>query len=198
LARPAESRRVDQALVTALGHPVRVEILEVLNEREASPRQLEDILGQPLGNLSYHTKVLLECGCVELVRTAQRRGALEHFFRAVPRSFVGHQDLRKVPRSLRTNVTAMSLQSFIDAAVAAIKAGKIDDREDTILNWMVIGVDELGRAQALDVARAALKQLEAIHDQSRERAAASEKPLTPMVVGLAGFEAAAQTRTKVE
>jgi DNA-binding transcriptional ArsR family regulator len=182
--------RLDQAFIRALAHPVRVEILEVLNEREASPKELEEILTPPLGNLSYHCKVLSECGCIELVRTEQRRGALEHFFRATPRSFVGHQDLRKVPQSLRGNVTAMSLQSFLEASVAAMEAGTIDGRPDSVLGWMVIGVDELGWEQAVDLGRSTLDRFERVHEESRERATRGGQPLRPMVVGLAGFEAA--------
>lgn len=190
MAGEAKGGRLDQAFVRALGHPVRVEILEVLNQREASPTELEEILSPPLSNLSYHCKVLADCGCVELVRTEQRRGAVEHFYRATPRSFVGHQDLRRVPRSLRGNVTALSLQTFIEASVAAMEAGSIDECEDSVLGWMVIGVDEIGWKEAVELGRSTLDRFELLHEESRDRAASGGEELRPMVVGLAGFEAA--------
>ena len=40
---------------------------------------------------------------------------------------------RRVPRSLRGGVSAATLQTFMDKAVAALEAGTIDDREDTTL-----------------------------------------------------------------
>ena len=49
---------------TALGHPLRRRILrEMLDERtRTSPRELAAELGEPLSNVSYHVRVLAECG----------------------------------------------------------------------------------------------------------------------------------------
>jgi hypothetical protein len=33
---------------------------------------------------------LIELECIELVRTEPRRGTIEHFYTAKPRSFIGH------------------------------------------------------------------------------------------------------------
>ena len=81
---PPQSKEanIDRRLIRALGHPVRVRALEVLNERVASPSQLAKELGEPLGNVAYHVKILEENDAIELVRTAPVRGALEHFYRA--------------------------------------------------------------------------------------------------------------------
>ena len=161
--------QIDSRLVRALAHPLRVEILQLLNEREASPNEMSDMLGYPLGNVAYHARVLERCGCIEVVRTAKRRGAIEHYFRAVPRSYIGHQDWRKVPRSVRGGVTAASLDSFMNRAVAALEDGKIDDREDTTFNWMALAVDRLGWAQVAEVLDEARDRLQAVYEQSRGR-----------------------------
>jgi DNA-binding transcriptional ArsR family regulator len=81
-----ESNReaVDGRLVRALAHPLRVQILEILSERVASPVDLSAELGVDLGHVAYHTRTLDSCGCLELVDTAQRRGAVEHFYKAAP------------------------------------------------------------------------------------------------------------------
>jgi DNA-binding transcriptional ArsR family regulator len=73
---------VDQRLIKALGHPVRLRVLDILNARVASPSELAKELEEPLGNVAYHVKILEETGSIELVRTAPVRGALEHFYRA--------------------------------------------------------------------------------------------------------------------
>lgn len=182
---------IDQRLVRALAHPLRVEILQILNEREASPNELTGLVAYPLGNVAYHTRVLEKCGCIELVGTARRRGAVEHYFRAKPRSFIGHQDWRKVPRSVRGGVSEASLQCFIDRIVEAIDAGTIDDREDTTLSWMAMAVDEIGWVQTAEILGEAMAKLQTVHAQSRERIAISGDKATPMVVGLAAFEAPA-------
>lgn len=185
-----DSRFVDQFLVKALAHPLRVRILDLLNLREASPKEISEELRAPLSNVSYHTSVLVDCGCVQPTRTEQRRGAVEHFFRAVPRSQISHQDWRRVPRSVRSDVTAATLQSFMDKAVAALKAGTIDDSEDTTLNWMVLAVDATGRARAAEILGEAREKLQQEHDESQRRLVASGERPTPLIVALAAFEAA--------
>ena len=79
----ATSRQLDERLAKALSHPLRQRILQRLNEGGIrSPNELSRELGDPLGNVSYHVRILRELDCVELVRTEQRRGALEHYYRA--------------------------------------------------------------------------------------------------------------------
>lgn len=178
---------IDQNLVKALGHPVRVRILESLQGRVASPRQLSKDLSESLGVVSYHANTLVACGCIEQVRTAPKRGVIEHFFTASPRSFIGHQDWRRAPRSVRGGVTGAAVQSFLDQATAAVEAGTIDDRDDTTLNWMPMRVDETGWREIAEVMDGALKLLMAVHAKSRARL--GEADGIPVVVGLAGFEA---------
>lgn len=181
---------IDQRLVRALGHPLRVRILEELHGRDASPNELTEALRSPLGNVAYHVRVLEKCGCIELVGTARRRGAVEHYFRARPRSYIGHQDWRKVPATLRGEVTRATLQSFADRVGEALDAGTIDSRDDTTLSWMPMAVDRAGWEQAGVVLGEAMARLQEVHDQSRARIAESGEAATPMIVGLAAFEAA--------
>jgi DNA-binding transcriptional ArsR family regulator len=82
LPRKRTEASLDRRLIKALGHPVRVRALEVLNTRIASPSELAKELDEPLGNVAYHVKILEENEAIELVRTAPVRGALEHFYRA--------------------------------------------------------------------------------------------------------------------
>lgn len=72
------------------GHPLRMRILRLLIDREepASPNDMARRLGEPLGNVAYHVRILAEGGMVELVRTEQRRGALEHYYRPTDRARV--------------------------------------------------------------------------------------------------------------
>ena len=70
-------------LFTALGHPLRRRILRQMigKNGETSPRDLAASLDQPLSALSYHVRVLAECGAIKLVRTKQIRGSTQHFYR---------------------------------------------------------------------------------------------------------------------
>jgi DNA-binding transcriptional ArsR family regulator len=182
--------RIDQRLVRALGHPLRVKILEVVQLRKASPSELTDLLQAPLGNVAYHVRVLEKCGCIEQVATARRRGAVEHYFRARPRSYIGHQDWRKVPKSLRDSVTGSSLGTFFDKAADALEAGTMDARDDTTLSWMPMAVDQPGWAEVAAVFEAVTNRLEAIHELCRRRMEQAGEEPTALVVGMAAFEPA--------
>jgi DNA-binding transcriptional ArsR family regulator len=189
-----ESRpnRIDQRLVRALGHPLRVKILEVVQLRNASPSELTDLLEAPLGNVAYHVRVLEKCGCIEQVATARRRGAVEHYFRARPRSYIGHKDWRNVPKSLRDSVTGSQLGTFFDRAADALEAGTMDAHDDTTLNWMPMAVDAEGWEEVAVVFKAAVARLEKIHELNRQRMKESGEDATSLIVGMAAFEPAPQ------
>ncbi len=184
-----DGRRVfDQRLVVAVGHPLRVAILEALHGRVLSPKQLAPELGTSLNLTSYHVKVLREVGAIRLVKTVPRRGAKEHFYTAEPRSMIGHQDWRRVPPAARAGVTNEAVRTFFDQIGAAIDAETIDRREDTTLNWMPITVDHQGWLEAAELLRRTAQLLTEIHDRSSERLGDADG--IPVVTGLAAFEAA--------
>lgn len=72
----------EENLLTALGHPLRREILRAMaDDKPVSPRELSEALGQPLSNVSYHVRVLVQSEAVTLVRTKPTRGSIQHFYR---------------------------------------------------------------------------------------------------------------------
>jgi DNA-binding transcriptional ArsR family regulator len=81
--------RADLELSRALSHPVRVEILQALEGRIASPAELSREIDQRPSVVSYHASTLLRCGCLQLVHSRGRRGAIENFFAVTPRSLFG-------------------------------------------------------------------------------------------------------------
>jgi len=179
--------RIDQELVKALAHPIRIHILEELQNRMASPSELSKETGHSVGVISYHANTLASYGCLELVRTEPRRGALEHFFRATPRSFIGHQDWRRAPRSVRPGVTGAAVGTFFDKAAEAVDAGTIDGRDDTTLNWMSINVDEAGWREVAEIMDRALQLVTGVHARSAARRVEDDE--IPVIVGFASFEA---------
>lgn len=59
-------------------HAIRVDVLEALVRGKRSPTQVVNETGEPLGNVSYHMRVLREKGLIEIVETVPHRGAVEH------------------------------------------------------------------------------------------------------------------------
>ena len=182
-----ERETIDQDLVRALAHPMRVRILEALQGRTASPTELAREFRESLGVVAYHANALLEVGCIEQVRTQPKRGTIEHFYTARPRSFIGHQDWRRAPLSVRGGVTDEAMRTFVAKVGAAIDADTIDSREDTTLNWMPITVDDRGWRETAEIFDRALREVMAVAAASRERLGGAEG--IPVVTAMAAFEA---------
>jgi DNA-binding transcriptional ArsR family regulator len=177
---------IDQDLVKSLAHPMRVRILTALQGRTASPTELAKEFKESLGVVSYHANALLDLKCIEQIRTQPKRGTIEHFYTATPRSFIGHQDWRRAPLSVRAGVTDEQIRTFAEKVGTAFDADTIDTRDDTTLNWMPLTVDEQGWKEAAELLDRTLRGLQKIAAESRDRL--GEKDGIPMVTGLAAFE----------
>jgi DNA-binding transcriptional ArsR family regulator len=183
------SEVIDQRLVRALAHPLRIKILEILTERVASPNRLSGELDAGLSHVAYHTRALDKCGCLELVDTAKRRGATEHFYKAAPHSFIGDRIWRRVPRALLGGVSGATLQSFMDRAVAALEAGTIDGREDSTLYWMPVQLDEEGWDKVTATMEETVNKVVAIEAESRQRISRHKgRGAIAAIIGVASFE----------
>ena len=135
---------VDSRLAKALAHPLRVQLLAALNQGVASPNELAKKLDEPLTNVSYHVRMLHDLGTIELVETEPRRGALEHYYRAVVRPFFADREWKRLPRNARGSISDAVLQLVWDDAAEAIKTGLFDERDDRHLSRTVLAVDEEG------------------------------------------------------
>ena len=135
---------VDSRLAKALAHPLRVQLLAALNEGVASPNELAKRLDEPLTNVSYHVRMLHDLGTIELVETEPRRGALEHYYRAVVRPFFADREWKRLPRNARGSISDAVLQLVWDDAAEAIKNGTFDQRENRHLSRTVLVVDDAG------------------------------------------------------
>ncbi|HST70236.1 MAG TPA: hypothetical protein VLI94_11335 [Solirubrobacterales bacterium] len=156
----------------------------------ASPSLIAEELDTGVSHVAYHTRALDRCGCIELVETAQRRGATEHYYKAKPHAFIGNSAWRKVPRPIRSSITGASLQTFMDKAVTALEAGTIDDREDTTLSWMPVHLDEEGWSEVTAILAEATERVLAAQTAADQRAADSrdDQRKISAVVALANFE----------
>lgn len=180
---------IDQRLVKAIAHPLRVRILEVLSDRVSSPNRLSETLEIGLSDVAYHTRALDKCGCLHLVDTAQRRGATEHFYKATPDSFLGNPAWRGVPSAILPGVSGATLQTFIDKAAAAMQAGTLDARADTVFRWLPLLLDQLGWEEVVTIMEETTERVLAAHLRSQDRlgGGAADEPISA-VIGLAAFE----------
>ena len=135
---------VDPRIAKALSHPMRARILAILNERTASPNEIAEMIDERLPNVSYHVRALLDLGCIELVDTAQRRGAIEHYYKALVRPFFSDRDWKRLPKSGRQSISDSALQIIWEDVSDAIKAGTFEGRSDRHLSHSPLTLDSEG------------------------------------------------------
>ena len=132
---------IDPRIVKALGHPLRQRILRSLNDRVTSPSELADELEEPLGNVSYHIRILRENDAIELVKTAPVRGAIEHFYRAqIPWRF-GEEHWSKMPASTRRALFDQTLQEMWEHLAQAAKRDRLGEQQ-THVSCTPVDLDE--------------------------------------------------------
>ena len=163
------SRQLDERLAKALSHPLRQRILQRLNEGGVkSPNELSRELGDPLGNVSYHVRILRELDCVELVRTEQRRGALEHYYRATAQPWLDDEQWARLPAAFRRKTHGRTLSELLEAASDASQAGGFDHPEVT-LSRVALELDEQGWDDVVKLLDDTLESALRIQAESQQR-----------------------------
>jgi DNA-binding transcriptional ArsR family regulator len=101
-----EIHRPDQ--LKALGHPLRLRVLETLGGHEGDEltnRELANQLGVDPGHLHFHVRMLLSAGLIELV---ERSGGREKPYRAVARH------VRVAPELIATGAANDAREAMLD------------------------------------------------------------------------------------
>jgi DNA-binding transcriptional ArsR family regulator len=173
-------RQFDPDLAKALSHPLRHRILERLSVTgEASPTQLARALDEPLGNVAYHVRILHRLGFVELVGTRQRRGALEHLYRALPHPWLDAEQWARLPTAFRRLAVARTLRDIVsDASEAGVGGGF--DHPDAQIRRASLKLDQEGWSDVVRLLDQTFTALQQIHTDSTVRTS-ERKPAQPLI-----------------
>jgi DNA-binding transcriptional ArsR family regulator len=190
-------RRVE-TICAALKHPMRVRILEVLNEGPRSPSQFveeglvpKDLYGsypQALSLASYHFRELEREGCLEIVESIPRRGALEHVYEGKARVYFTDAEFEQMPREKRRTLSRISFQGLVARADSAMRADTFDARTDRHLTWMPMQLDERGWDELSTALAGCFGEVEQIRHDAKDRLASSGEEAVPVTFGMVGFE----------
>jgi DNA-binding transcriptional ArsR family regulator len=160
----------DPRIIKALTHPLRIQILAALDERTASPSELADELGAPLGNVSYHVRQLAGLGLIKLVKRTPRRGAIEHHYKAVGRPQISDDAWAGTSATVKDAVVGAALGDLGKAVTAAAAAGGFS-RPDAHLTRTQVTLDERGWKDLDNELNATLGRVQRIADASAKRLA---------------------------
>jgi len=188
-AQKSKRESPDTRYIKAVAHPLRQEILSALNEREASPKELSDQLGENLSQVSYHFRVLRDYECIEMVRTEPRRGATEHYYKATSSIHLEAEELAKLPPSVRSGISGAFLRIAIADATEALASGALDAREDRNLTHIPMDVDEEGWRELGELGAEVLERAMAIKAASIDRLLESGEEKVPVTLNVMAYEA---------
>jgi hypothetical protein len=185
-----------ETVCSPLKHPLRVRILEVVNERDMSPVQfLNEGLApgfksrqNALSHVSYHFRQLEKAGCVEIIATFQRRGATEHVYRGKSRVYFTDAEFERLPLRDRSQLSRTSFQGLVARTDGAMAAGTFDGRTDRHLTWVAMDVDQRGWKELGTVLAACFGEVERIRHDARGRLDESDDEVIPATVAILGFE----------
>jgi DNA-binding transcriptional ArsR family regulator len=165
----ASSPSLDEGLIKALAHPLRWQIVELLVERgEASPVELARLLDQPLATVSHHVRVLRDLRSIELTRTEQRRGAIEHYYRAITPAFFDESQWASIPGPLRRALAGQVFRQVFAEAAAAGGKGAFD-AVGAHLDRMIVELDDQGWYDVSEALLGLLRRIQSIQAESDAR-----------------------------
>lgn len=105
--------------LTAMFHPLRSVVLDLLLERAATVKDLAQAVRRPPSTVAYHVGVLLDAGLLRVVRTRKVRSIDERFYGRVARLYavgeISPDDVETISNTL------------VEAAAASARAHEADD-----------------------------------------------------------------------
>lgn len=162
------SAGVDVRLARALSHPLRQRILAALGARVASPSDLAAELGEPLGDVAYHVKRLVDHECVDLVRTERRRGAVKHLYTARRWLGTGEEEWQALSVAERQDLAGRLVgQLVLDARTAEV-SGRLAET-GVHLSRTPLELDERAVEELNTILREVVERALRVQAQSRAR-----------------------------
>jgi DNA-binding transcriptional ArsR family regulator len=192
---PAEEPAIDQRIMKALSHPLRVRMLTLLNQKVSSPSELAEELDEPLGNVSYHMRFLADLNMVKLVRTEPRRGAVEHYYEALEPPLISDDDWAQLPAALRRSLSDSTLSQIARDLKGAAKTGGFD-RENIHVSRVALTLDEQAWDELSEMLSDVLERASRLQEQSNKRRNRSAGAAIPTALVLMQFEGGGAGRAK--
>jgi DNA-binding transcriptional ArsR family regulator len=158
-------RAAERTITHLLNHPVRLDAYLATFEAMASPIEVSRLLRKPISDVSFHMGELRKEGVIELVKRAQRRGAIEHYYKASKPPEIDEEEWQAMPKSSRRRIVALGLQVVIADALSALRHGKLEDDDDMYLVWMPLRLSPEGQDATTALQAEMLERMTAIKEK---------------------------------
>lgn len=186
---PVAPPLISDVLAMAMSHPIRVDALALLLERDATTKEIADHIDEPRNGVSYHLKVLEDLGCIEVVAVTPARGGrvVERTYHATERAYFDASAWERLGREEKLEVTMTLIRVISEDISRAMAAGTFFDPDDNHISRSPMQVDSEGWDEVTDYLDAQLLGLFEIQDRVDERCPDKGAETFPIKVGILQF-----------
>jgi hypothetical protein len=163
--RKRRPKHGERKITHLLNHPVRLDSYLATFEAMASPIEVSKLLRKPISDVAFHMSELRKEGVIELVKRAQRRGAIEHYYKATKPPKFDEEEWRAMPKSARRRIVTLGLQIVIGDALSALRHGKFEEDDDMYLVWMPMRLTQEGQDATTALQAEMLERTTAIKEE---------------------------------
>jgi Helix-turn-helix domain len=161
-------RGLDTELAKALSHPLRQRLLIAFAGRVASPSEIAAELDEPLGDVAYHVKRMVELGCMELVRAVPGRGGVKHFYTATVRYEVDDVNWDRLAPSSRHSVAEPVASQIVSQIQGAAADGTLG-ADHVYLSFVRLRLDDRAFQELSGLLRQLVDEAERLERESEDR-----------------------------
>jgi DNA-binding transcriptional ArsR family regulator len=171
-----EIEYVDGDVARAMAHPLRVQLVAMLNKQVLSATMISKQIDEPLQNVAYHMRVLREKEMIEEVSSRPVRGSTEHFYRATKRVLFDGKAWEDLPPSMKAKVSGRIFGDFVEAVAGAMRSETFDSSDERVNVWQQGRLDQQGWEEAVQAHWVLICAMEDIFNGARLRLLEAEEP----------------------
>ncbi len=179
-------------LARVCANPLDLQIVGELNRRELSPKGLHALMDdltlpgsdrrlRKLARQGWATEVRRETG-------GARRGAVEHFYRAVGPALIDSESWADIPDAIKVTITSRTFEQLREKVKEAVDVGTFDARTDRHLTWSLLRLDRIGWEMVVDVVDTFFEALFDEEKSAKQRIRESGEKAILTTIGLAAFK----------
>ncbi|HWB69684.1 MAG TPA: helix-turn-helix domain-containing protein [Solirubrobacterales bacterium] len=178
-----------EALVAAMGHPVRSKLLFALTDKPGvTIKQLATRIAEPPRRVRYHLQPMVESGLVVVDEETRRRNTVERRYRATQLPIVDATDDHPVTIAQQQRLSLEVLKMILADARSAVASGTFGTHEGHCEVRFWAEVDRQGWDELAQIHLKAFEDIRSALARSTERIAAGSPGYLPATSAILLFE----------
>jgi DNA-binding transcriptional ArsR family regulator len=171
-----------------MAHPVRVKILELLNEESLAPVDVARKLAMPLSNVSYHFRVLLELDSIEPVKTEQRRGSIKTTYQSRINLMFRELCWNGVGGKAMSELLRATLKATAQRVADALTAKTFERRDDLHISLSTVSINEDSWIEIVGLCGMVMDRVAEIAREEADTEPQAGEQRLPVTVSLMAYE----------